>query len=158
MAPSKTSTVRSKVRPSGSKDSKTSSSSSRGSQKSAPGPAPKQQKTKRPAPAQTTQNKKDKKRKRTYTAEELGVPTLNGIVPSSGVTKPKSGKKKGKVFVDDPERMMLIYKIVNAEAEGKVESKIMRQRQLEEVREARQKEAERRETEKKGALVCHHLP
>lgn len=41
-----------------------------------------------------------KKKKKTYTAEELGIPKLNSITPV-GVTKPK-GKKKGKVFVDDP--------------------------------------------------------
>jgi 60S ribosomal subunit assembly/export protein LOC1 len=40
------------------------------------------------------------KKKKTYTAEELGIPKLNSITPV-GVVKPK-GKKKGKVFVDDP--------------------------------------------------------
>lgn len=42
------------------------------------------------------------KKKKTYTAEELGIPKLNSITPV-GVVKPK-GKKKGKVFVDDPVR------------------------------------------------------
>jgi 60S ribosomal subunit assembly/export protein LOC1 len=41
-----------------------------------------------------------KRKKRTYTEKELGIPTLNSIVPV-GVQKPK-GKKKGKIFVDDP--------------------------------------------------------
>lgn len=41
-----------------------------------------------------------KKKKRTYTEEELGIPKLNGVRPAEAV-KPK-GKKKGKVFVDDP--------------------------------------------------------
>lgn len=41
-----------------------------------------------------------KKKKRVYTEKELGVPKLNMITPV-GVEKPK-GKKKGKVFVDDP--------------------------------------------------------
>lgn len=40
-----------------------------------------------------------KGKKKTYTAEQLGIPTLNMITPV-GVEKPK-GKKKGKVFVDD---------------------------------------------------------
>ena len=40
-----------------------------------------------------------KKKRKVYTAEELGVPKLNTIVPV-GVDQPK-GKKKGKVFVDD---------------------------------------------------------
>lgn len=41
-----------------------------------------------------------KKKKKTYTEAELGIPKLNGIRPA-GVVKPK-GQKKGKVFVDDP--------------------------------------------------------
>lgn len=41
-----------------------------------------------------------KKKKKTYTEEELNIPKLNGIRPA-GVVKPK-GQKKGKVFVDDP--------------------------------------------------------
>ena len=40
-----------------------------------------------------------KKKRRTYTDEELGIPKLNTIAPA-GIQKPK-GKKKGKVFVDD---------------------------------------------------------
>ena len=91
-----------------------------------------------------------KKKTRTYTAEELGVPALNGIVPA-GVTKPK-GQKKGKVFVDDEEQMMTILKIVEAEAEGHIEGKMVRQRKLEEVREARRAEAEKKEARRKGKL------
>lgn len=40
-----------------------------------------------------------KAKKKTYSAAELGIPTLNMVTPV-GVVKPK-GKKKGKVFVDD---------------------------------------------------------
>jgi 60S ribosomal subunit assembly/export protein LOC1 len=113
-----------------------------------------------------------KKKKRTYTAEELGVPTLNGIVPA-GVQKPK-GKKIGKRFVDDAESMMAIMAVVNAEKEGERESKIMKsvsykvhelyseedaltldvQRQLEEIREAKKEEAEKRQDFRKEKLVC----
>lgn len=78
------------------------------------------------------------------------MPALNGIVPA-GVTKPK-GKKKGKVFVDDPEQMMTILKIVEAEAQGHIEGKMVRQRKLEEVREARRVEAEKKEARRKGKL------
>lgn len=46
-----------------------------------------------------------KGKKKTYTAEQLGIPTLNMITPV-GVEKPK-GKKKGKVFVDDRVRFLL---------------------------------------------------
>ena len=65
--------------------------------------------------------------------------------------KPK-GKKKGKIFVDDEEQMMTILKIVEAEAEGHIEGKMVRQRKLEEVREARRIEAEKREAKRKGKL------
>ena len=37
--------------------------------------------------------------RRSFTAEQLGIPELNKITPS-GVTK-RRGQKKGKVFVDD---------------------------------------------------------
>ena len=66
-------------------------------------PPPKQQKTKSShGPAKT--------KRRVYTDKELGVPQLNMITPV-GVEKPK-GKKKGKVFIDDPVRIdftFLIY-------------------------------------------------
>lgn len=45
-----------------------------------------------------------KKKKKTYTEEELGIPKLNAIRPVE-VVKPK-GQKKGKVFVDDPVRSL----------------------------------------------------
>ncbi|KAF3034873.1 60S ribosomal subunit assembly/export protein [Didymella heteroderae] len=98
----------------------------------------------------TKSNKKDanKKKKRVYTEAELDIPKLNSIVPA-GIAKPK-GQKKGKVFVDDPASMMAIMSVVNAQKEGHIESKIMRARQLEEIREAKRKEAEGRADEKKA--------
>lgn len=47
---------------------------------------------------------------------------------------------------------MTILAIVNAEKEGQIESKMMKARQLEEIREARQKEIEARQAEKKNKL------
>ncbi|KAL9097746.1 MAG: hypothetical protein Q9165_000072 [Trypethelium subeluteriae] len=105
--------------------------------------AAKQQKTKSaPTPM--------RKKQRSYTDEELGIPKLNMITPA-GVQKPK-GKKKGKVFVDDKESMMTILAMVNAEKEGQIESKLMKARQMEEIREARRKEAEARQEEKRSKL------
>jgi len=92
------------------------------------------------------------KKKRKYTAEELGVPKLNGIIPA-GVQKPK-GKKKGKIFVDDAESMLAIMGMVQAEKEGEREGKIMKQRQLEEIREAKKIETEKRTLAKQAKLVC----
>ena len=57
------------------------------------------------------------------------------------------------MFVDDAASMMAIMSVVNAQKEGHIESKIMRARQLEEVREAKRKEAEGRLDEKKAEFV-----
>ncbi|RWA05068.1 hypothetical protein EKO27_g10034 [Xylaria grammica] len=91
-----------------------------------------------------------KKKKKIYTEKELGIPQLNMITPV-GVTKPK-GKKKGKVFVDDKESMSTILAMVQAEKEGQIESKMIKARQMEEIREARRVEAEKKEEEKKARL------
>ncbi|KAL8710521.1 MAG: hypothetical protein Q9220_004954 [cf. Caloplaca sp. 1 TL-2023] len=91
-----------------------------------------------------------KPKKRVYTEKELGLPKLNTITPV-GVDLPK-GKKKGKIFVDDAESMMTILAIVNAEKEGQIESKVMKSRQMEEIREARRKEAESRQQQKQSKL------
>lgn len=50
-------------------------------------------------PSQIAATLHSKKKKKVYTAKELGIPELNMVTPV-GVEKPK-GKKKGKVFVDD---------------------------------------------------------
>ncbi|EGO60779.1 hypothetical protein NEUTE1DRAFT_57533 [Neurospora tetrasperma FGSC 2508] len=91
-----------------------------------------------------------KKKKKTYSEKELAIPELNMITPV-GVTKPK-GKKKGKVFVDDKESMATILAIVQAEKEGQIESKMIKARQMEEIREARRAEAEKKEAERKARL------
>lgn len=99
----------------------------------------------------SVKSKDGRKKKRVYTEAELDIPKLNSIVPA-GIAKPK-GQKKGKVFVDDPASMMAIMSMVNAQKEGHIESKIMRARQLEEVREAKRKEAEGRADDKKADFV-----
>lgn len=50
-------------------------------------------------PGQLAKELQKKKKKKVYSAKELGIPELNMVTPV-GVEKPK-GKKKGKVFVDD---------------------------------------------------------
>ncbi|BCS17899.1 protein loc1 [Aspergillus puulaauensis] len=116
------------------------------SKKNVKRPPPKEVKSK--ARTESSQLKKTKKRE--YSEAELDLPKLNMITPV-GVMNPK-GKKKGKTFVDDPEAMMTIFAMVNAEKEGQIESKIMKARQLEEIREAKKKEAEARQSEKKNKL------
>ncbi|GAD91464.1 conserved hypothetical protein [Paecilomyces variotii No. 5] len=109
-------------------------------------PPPKEMKSK----ARTAPENLKKKKTREYTEKELDLPALNMITPV-GVVKPK-GKKKGKTFVDDQESMMTILAMVNAEKEGQIESKLMKARQMEEIREAKRKEAEARQQEKKSKL------
>ena len=48
---------------------------------------------------------------------------------------------------------MTILAIVNANKEGQIESKMMKSRKMEEIREARQKEAEARQEQRKSKLV-----
>ena len=73
------------------------------------------------------------------------------MITPAGVQKPR-GKKKGKVFIDDEQGMMTILAMVNAAKEGQIESKIARERQLEEIREGRRREAERRSEGKREEL------
>lgn len=48
--------------------------------------------------------------------------------------------------------MQTILSIVNAETEGKIESKMVRARQMEEIREARQRESEAKEQSRKDTI------
>ncbi|RKU42444.1 60S ribosomal subunit assembly/export protein [Coniochaeta pulveracea] len=146
MAPSRTRTVKNKHAANGSgvKNSK--------SQRAGPADGivkakSKGQLKKSTTPTSLTQLNK-KKKKKVYTEKELGIPQLNMITPV-GVEKPK-GKKKGKVFVDDRESMNTILAMVQAEKEGQIESKMIKARQMEEIREARRIEAEKKEAERKA--------
>ncbi|KAI9793372.1 MAG: 60S ribosomal subunit assembly/export protein [Peltula sp. TS41687] len=123
-----------------SKLSKTRPSKSKAKPKA---PPPKQQKTKAPAAP-------PKKKRPVYTEKELGIPALNMVTPV-GVQKPR-GRKKGKIFVDDQESMMTILAMVNADKEGQIESKMMKARQMEEIREARRKEQEVKQEAKKSKM------
>ncbi|KAI5865467.1 hypothetical protein GGS23DRAFT_618505 [Durotheca rogersii] len=149
MAPSRTRTVKNKH--AANKSGVSSSKSSKG------GPQNGVSKTKRKATPITKQvrgkNLVDlmkKKKKKVYTEKELGIPELNMVTPI-GVAKPR-GKKKGKVFVDDKESMSTILALVQADKEGEIESKMAKARQMEEIREARRAEAEKKEQERKAKL------
>jgi len=110
MAPSRTSTVKSKhaANKSGIRNSKTSGktqsdgvSKSKSKKPRSKGPPPKPQKS--AGNLATLKNKR-----RVYTEKELDIPKLNMITPI-GVEKPK-GKKKGKVFVDDTVRLSYLQR------------------------------------------------
>jgi len=53
---------------------------------------------------------------------------------------------------------MTILAMVQAEKEGNIESKMIRARQMEEIREARKAEAEKREAGRKEKLVISYTP
>ncbi|KAI5921370.1 hypothetical protein F4810DRAFT_678711 [Camillea tinctor] len=150
MPPSRTKTIKNKhaANKSGIKSSKQSKS----------GPPDGVAKTKRKGPAPPSKEVKGKsaadllkkKKKKVYTEKELGIPQLNMVTPI-GVTKPK-GKKKGKVFVDDKESMSTMLALVQADKKGEIESKMIKARQMEEIREARKLEAEKKGEERKAKL------
>jgi 60S ribosomal subunit assembly/export protein LOC1 len=105
MAPSKTRTVKNKH--AGSKSGAGAPGKGGASKRSSTDGVSKSKKPKGPVVSQQVKEKNrallmKRPKKKTYTAEELGIPTLNMITPV-GVEKPK-GKKKGKVFVDDKVR------------------------------------------------------
>ncbi|CRG88815.1 60S ribosomal subunit assembly/export protein loc1 [Talaromyces islandicus] len=133
----------SKSKPLSSTGSKISKSSAKRNVKR---PPPKEVKSQ----SRSAPDRQKKTKTREYTEKELGLPTLNMITPV-GVQAPR-GKKKGKTFVDDQESMMTILAIVNAEKEGQIESKMIKARQMEEIREAKKKEAEARADKKKSKL------
>ncbi|KAI1126051.1 hypothetical protein F5Y10DRAFT_245759 [Nemania abortiva] len=151
MAPQRTRTIKNKhaANKSGigsSKSSKPSSSDGITKSKKKPSTTPLGKQVK----GRTMADLLKKKKKKVYTEKELGIPQLNMITPV-GVTKP-TGKKKGKVFVDDKESMSSILAMVQAEKEGQIESKMIKARQMEEIREARRVEAEKKEADKKARL------
>ncbi|KAG9245236.1 60S ribosomal subunit assembly/export protein loc1 [Calycina marina] len=158
MAPSRTSTVKSKhaskhaANKTGIRNSKTASKPTNDGV-SKPKSANSKRTTSKGAPQKikgTSHLATLKKKRRVYTEKELGIPALNMITPI-GVEKPK-GRKKGKVFVDDRESMMTILAMVNADKEGQIESKMMKARQMEEIREARKREAEAKVAMRKEKL------
>jgi 60S ribosomal subunit assembly/export protein LOC1 len=154
MAPTKPSKGKTSTKTKGSKIGAKASSKSKSSASKPEGISKNRQKKltlAKPGGAQKTKSRTDgRKKKRVYTEKELDIPQLNGIIPA-GIAKPK-GVKKGKKFVDDPASMMAIMSVVNAEKEGRLESKIMRARQLEEIREAKRVEAEERKDDKEKAF------
>ncbi|KAI9149289.1 60S ribosomal subunit assembly/export protein loc1 [Paramyrothecium foliicola] len=174
MAPSKTRTIKNKH--AGAKTSGGAAGS--GAKRSATDGVSKSRKPKGTPPSQQLKEKNraallKKPKKKIYSEQELGIPKLNTITPV-GVVKPR-GKKKGKVFVDDrvsgaafhpamklstadsnhrvlQESMTTILSMVQAEMDGQIESKMIKARQMEEIREARKVEADKKEEERRNKL------
>ncbi len=55
-------------------------------------------------------------------------------------------------LIDKQESMLTILAMVNAEKDGQIESKMMKARQMEEIREARKAEADKRQEMRKAKL------
>lgn len=135
------------------KPTTSSSSSSRTKAKSKISrPPPKQQKTKPNLHNPKAGQPRKAKSKSKYTDKQLAIPAVNSITPANAAPSAPSNLnargKKRKVFVDDEESMRVILGVVQAAKEGDIESKMIKLRKLEEVREARRLEAEKREKTK----------
>lgn len=97
------------------------------------------------------QEKRNRARDARRAAVEKTLPPLNGVVPA-GVRKNGTGKKRGKVFVEDKAAMQSILAMVNDVKESQIAEKLEKNRQLEALRELRREEQEKREEARRNKL------
>jgi 60S ribosomal subunit assembly/export protein LOC1 len=98
----------------------------------------------------TTGKSTKAKKQPVYSEKDLDLPKLNTAINPEGVKLAKRGKK-GKKFADE-DAMMRIMKSVSQTVDSKNASKLEKARQLEEIREAKRKEMERKDQEKEERL------
>ena len=95
------------------------------------------------------QTNNTRKKRRTYTEKELNLPVLNTVAKPAVIQK---RRKKGKVFVEDHAALLGILAEVNESKEGQIRSKLERVKDLEEVRERKRLEMEKKERSKAALL------
>lgn len=89
------------------------------------------------------------KKRRVYTEKELTIPKLNKSIDPEGIKKFRG--KKGKVFADE-ESMLRILNMVTEAQDSRNASKLEKARQLEEIREAKRREMDKKEQEKEDKI------
>lgn len=86
-----------------------------------------------------------RKKKRVYSEKELNIPVLNTVAQPAAIEK---RRKKGKTFVENDSAMLDILAEVNDAREGQIRSKLERVKSLEEIRERKRLDLERKERSK----------
>lgn len=90
-----------------------------------------------------------KKRVRSFTDKQLGIEPLNTVAKPQPTAR---RGKKGKVFVEDQDRLLGILAEVNDRQDGQIRTKLQRVQDREAVRVAKLQEFEAKEKRKQDAL------
>ena len=90
-----------------------------------------------------------KKKQPSFTDKQLGIEPLNTVAQPQSILR---RGKKGKVFVEDNDRLLGILAEVNDKQEGQIRTKLQRVQDREAVRAAKLQEFELKEKRKQDAI------